>query len=129
MAIERAEESYAIKYANHLERRARHWCILRWLLLCGSLVIMGLGGLWGHYLRMNDIEFSSSLETLSSVPSADEIRQIAICGRIEGLILTMCVIVSLVGILMFIGAVINWNRAKKDMLLAGLVRAQIESQQ
>jgi hypothetical protein len=129
-----------LEYAARLEKRSCHWRVLRWLSV--GCFIFGLGLLLAvdrvaarmrstlelppNVLKISDNAGAKSLESsLELIVAHEDARLMAL--RAELLLYLKALIVAGVGTALFVYAVSDWRRDRRDKVVAKLLRSVASS--
>lgn len=124
MPLTNEELAEVDKLLGRMEKNAKKWRVQRWISMVIALLILGMG-CWTIMLAMTVLPKNPDdpFKTVTHLDLANDRMWLSIfcSGLVNGMIVTLT---GVGGLIYTLG---NWNKGKKDRLLAKLARSYVES--
>lgn len=132
------DREVVLNYAARLEKRSRHWRVLRWLavgyFVFGIVLLVAVYGLETvmrsdfelppEALKVSEAAGAKAMEnSLQLLAAHGELQVIALRAEFHGLLRAL--IVAGIGTAMFLYCVSEWRRDRRDRLVARLLRTAV----
>jgi hypothetical protein len=126
MPLTEDEAAFAGKMVRRMERQGFDWAFARWVILAASVVYLAMAAFYCHLSNSYIVPNTDDcLASLSTRPSADEIRLVVQTMKIEQSGDRLVWMFLLMGIGFGLMVLVQWNRGRKQRLMAHLLREHL----